>query len=157
MDFYVKQRVFSWRDRFSIYDMSGCERYYVEGESFSFGKKLHVYDLSGFEVAYIHQKVFSFAPRYYIYRHGNQAAEIVKKFTFFRDAYFVNGPGWTVNGDFFDHSYEITNGGLFVAAVQKEWFSFGDAYRISVNDCVDEVMALATCLVIDACIDAEHR
>ena len=157
MRLYIKQKLFSWGDKFAVYDEGGFEKYYVEGEVFSFGKKLHIYDLSGFEVAYIEQKVFSFRPKYYVFRNGSAIAEIVKEFTFFRDRYAVNGMlGWSVEGDFFDRRYEITNGGLYVAGVQKEWFTLGDAYRIDINEGVDEVTALAVCLVIDACIDAER-
>lgn len=44
MRLYIKQRAFSWTDKFSIKDEYGEDRYYVEGEFLSFGKKLHVYD-----------------------------------------------------------------------------------------------------------------
>ena len=44
MKLYIKQKVFSWGDKFTVKDASGEDRYYVEGEVFSWGKKLHVYD-----------------------------------------------------------------------------------------------------------------
>ena len=44
MNLYIKQKVFSWNDRFFVYDENGNEKYYVEGEVFTFGKKLHLYD-----------------------------------------------------------------------------------------------------------------
>lgn len=37
MNLYMKQRIFSWDDKFSIYDAVRNERYYVEGEVFTFG------------------------------------------------------------------------------------------------------------------------
>lgn len=37
MNLYMKQRIFSWGDKFSIYDAAGNECYYVEGEVFTFG------------------------------------------------------------------------------------------------------------------------
>ena len=46
MKLYLKQKVFSWGDSFTVYDENGNDKYYVEGEIFSFGKKLHIYDLS---------------------------------------------------------------------------------------------------------------
>ena len=52
MKLYMKQKVFSWRDRFYIKDEYEEDRYYVEGELFSWGKKLHVYDMTGAEVAF---------------------------------------------------------------------------------------------------------
>ena len=157
MNFYMKQKVFSWNDRFYIYDGLGNERYYVEGEMFSFGKKLHLFDTEGNELAFISQKLFSFAPKYYVHRAGLPTVEVIKRFTFFKDEYFVDGLGWNAFGDFFDHEYEIFNGNFSIAAVAKEWFSFGDAYRISISDDVDAIAALSVILIIDACNEAEDR
>ena len=42
MKLYIKQKVFSWGDKFTVKDATGRDRYYVEGEIFTFGKKLHV-------------------------------------------------------------------------------------------------------------------
>ncbi|MBR2613853.1 MAG: LURP-one-related family protein, partial [Clostridia bacterium] len=108
MNLYLKQQVFSWGDRFFIYDIDGKEKYYVEGEVFSFGKKLHVYDIIGNEVAYIEQRLFTFFPKYTIYKGDEAVAEITKEFSFFKQEYTVDGPGWSVLGDFFDHEYEIS-------------------------------------------------
>ena len=157
MNLYIKQRIFTWGDKFSIYDEFGNERYYVEGEVFTFGKKLHLYDTAGNELAYIEQKLFSFNPRYNVYRQGYVIAQIIKEFTFFKQEYDVDGLGWRVHGDFFAHCYEITNYALSVASVSKEWFTLGDAYEIRVAEGVDEVNALAVVLVIDACIDAQDN
>lgn len=157
MNLYLKQRMFSWGDQFTVYDEYGGDRYYVEGEVFTWGKKLHIYDLAGSEVAYIEQKLFSFLPRYRILVGGNDVAEVVKEFTFFKQEYSVEGLGWRVYGDFFDHEYEVADGGRTVAGVSKQWFSWGDTYEIRIDNSVDEAIALAVVLVIDACIEAENN
>jgi uncharacterized protein YxjI len=161
MNLYIKQKIFSWADKFSVYDADGNEKYYVEGGIFSFGKKLHLYDASGTEIAYIEQQLFSFLPRYIIYKNGRELAEVVKRVTFFVPEYSVNISGtdtaWTVRGDFFDHDYEVTEREDTIAAVNKEWFTFGDAYEISIGPGADEITALAVVLVIDACIEAQKN
>lgn len=157
MDLYIKQRVFSWGDRFSIYDESGNERFHVEGEVFTFGKKLHLYDTAGNELAFVQQKVMSFLPKYYILRNGSQIAEVVKEFTFFKQEYSVNGLGWQVHGDFWAHEYEITSSSRLIASVSKEWLSWGDTYQIHLENDADIINALAVVLVIDACIDAQQN
>ena len=86
-----------------------------------------------------------------------EIAEVVKEFTFFHPEYTVNGLGWQVRGDFWDHDYDVLTGDEVIASVQKEWFTLGDAYEISIADGVDPVTALAIVLVIDACIDAQRR
>jgi uncharacterized protein YxjI len=156
MKYYIKQHVFSFGDKFSIYDECGNECYYVEGEVFTFGKKLHLCSADGTELSYIEQKLFSLLPKYTLYRGGEEIAEVVKEFTFFHNSYTVNGLNWTVEGNFLDHDYTVESQGVNIAAVQKEWFTWGDAYQIDVSDVIDPVLALSVVLVIDACIEAER-
>ena len=79
MKLYIKQKVFSWGDKFTVKDEAGRDRYYVEGEVFTFGRKLHVYDTRGYEVAFIKQEVWSWMPRYYVFCGDRQVAEIKKR------------------------------------------------------------------------------
>jgi len=161
MTLYIQQKIFTWGDKFSIYDAEGNEKYYVEGEILTFGKKLHLYDLAGNELAYIEQQLLTFLPKYLIYRNGEEFAEVVKEFTFFHPEYTVNGIDtnlqWTVHGDFFDHDYEVADGDRVIASVSKEWFTLGDAYEIVIGSGADVIAALAVVLVIDACIEAQRN
>lgn len=100
MKLYIKQKVFSWVDRFTVFDETGADKYHVEGEFFSWGKKLYVTDLTGHETAFIQQKVFSMMPRFFVYIDGVERAEIVKRLTFFYEKYEIEGLDWTIEGDF---------------------------------------------------------
>jgi len=157
MKLYIKQKVFSWKDKFTVKNEYGEDRYYIEGELFSFGKKLHIYDMSGNEVAFIHQKVFSFLPRFFVYTGGVQVAEIVKEFTFFKNKYRIEGLGWEVNGDFLDHDYQITHSGRPIITITKAWFTWGDCYEIDISDGVDPVCGLAVVLAIDCVLDIQRN
>jgi len=157
MNLYIQQRIFTWGDKFSIYDENGNEKYYVEGEIFTFGKKLHLYDLNGNELAYIEQQLLTFLPHYIIYINESEFAEVIKEFTFFHPEYTVEGPGWQVKGDFWDHDYDVFDGDTVIASVSKEWFTLGDAYEITIDKAADEIAALSVVLVIDACIDAQRK
>lgn len=126
MKLYIKQKVFSWGDKFTVKDVNGEDRYFVEGEIFSWGKKLHVYDMCGNEVAFIQQKLFSFLPRYFVYVGDAQVAEIVKEFTFFFPKYSIEGLGWEISGQFMAHDYEITQNGRPIVTIRKEWMTWGD-------------------------------
>jgi len=156
MNLYVKQKVFSWGDRFSVYDPDGNERYTVQGEVFSWGKKLHLYDRFGNEQAFIRQQLMHFRPTYTVERNGTVFAEVVKRITFFRQAYEISGPGWTVEGSFWNHEYKIYCGDRVITSVRKEWFTWGDAYEINIDPSIDEIAALATVLIIDACIEEQN-
>lgn len=153
---YIKQKVFSWKDRFTVWDANGNDRYYVEGELFSWGKKLHVYDVQQREVAFIYQKVFSFLPRYFVSVNGVDIAEIVKEFTFFKPKYRIEGLNWNVDGDFWNHNYCVSCAGTPVVRIQKEWMTWGDSYELDIANPADEIPALAVVLAID-CVMAQQQ
>ena len=153
MKLVIEQRIFSWKDRFTVRDEGGDDRYYVEGELFSWGKKLHVCDTRGREVAYIEQEVLRFRPRYKVYAEGVLIGEVVKEFSFFLPRYTVEGAGWEVEGDFFAHDYTAYHQDRPVVHVAKEWFTWGDCYALHISDPADEIRALALVLAIDCAME----
>lgn len=155
MRLIIQQKVFSWTDRFRVWDEDGQDRYYVEGEFFSFGKRLHITDPSGQEVALVQQKVLSFLPRFFVLVNGVQVAEIVKEFSFLHPHYTIDGLGWDVEGDFLAHSYSITREGQEIVTIHKEWLTWGDCYTLDIASAEDTVTALAVVLAID-CVQAEQ-
>lgn len=156
MRLYIKQKVFSFRDRFSVYDETGREVYHAFGEIMTFGHKLHITDLRDNEVAYVHQQLLSFLPRYFISRNGDDVAEVVKHFSFLHQSYTVDGFGWNVEGDFFAHEFSAEKDGRTVFTVSKQWLTWGDTYEIHVADGVDAVNALAVVLIIDNCMQRQN-
>ena len=157
MKLYIKQRIFSWNDSFSVYDSMERELFTVQGALFSFGKKLTIFDRTDREIYRIEQELFRFRPRYHIVKHGEIEATVVKEFSMFKPYYTVEGPGWEVQGDFFDHDYEITDGGRLVASVQKQWFTWGDTYEINVDDAYDPVAVLAVAIIIDCVLESQNH
>ena len=157
MKLYMKQKVFSWADTFTVKDSMGEDKYFIKGEAFSWGKKLHVYDRSGREVAFIRQKLWTFMPRYMVSVNGTDVAEIVKEFTFLRPKYSILGPGWEVDGSFWEHDYEVTENGRPIVSIRKEWMTWGDTYELDIADTGNEVMALAVVLAIDCVLDAQQN
>lgn len=147
---YLKQKVFSWGDKFNVYNEFGEEVYRVAGEVFTLGKKLHVTDLHDRELAFIHQKLWSFKARYFISRDGVDVAQVVKEITFLKARYTVEEFGWVMQGNFSDHQYQIMNGDSVVATISHKWFTWGDTYEIDVAPAEDVINVLCAVLIIDA-------
>lgn len=150
MKLYMKQKVFSFRDKFTIKDENGNDKYYVEGEILSLGKKLRVYDMHGNKLAFVREKLVTFMPKFTVEIHGREIAEIVKKITLFTPKYYVNGLGWDVDGDLFSHNYVIYDRGRIVVSIHKQWMAWGDTFELDVHDEKNEIAALAVVLAIDA-------
>lgn len=157
MKLYIKEKVFSWNERFTVKDENGWDKYFVEGEFFSFGKKLHLLNIHGEEVAFIQQKLFTFLPRYTVSVAGREIAEIRKEFTLFFQRYVIDGLGWQVEGSVWEHNYEIRKNGRLIVRIDKEWFTWGDSYVLDIADPNDELLALAVVLTIDCVAEANSN
>jgi len=155
MKLYIKQKVFSFKDKFTVKDEQGADKYFVEGKILSIGKKLRVYDAQENELAYIHQKIVSFLPKFTVEINGEEVAEIVQKISLLKAKYSVKGPGWEVEGDLLDHNYKITDASRTVVSIHKKWMAWGDTYELDIAQGGDEIMALAVVLAIDAVIDEQ--
>ena len=145
-------------DDFRIRDESGADVYFVDGKAFSIGSKLSFQDMKGNELAFIRQKLLNWSPTYEIWRNGALAAVVRKElFALLHHRFTVDVPGpddLEAEGDFLDHEYTLRRSGRVVATVSKRWFALGDTYGIEVADGEDDVLVLASTVVID---EACHR
>ena len=157
MKLYMKEKVFSWNEQFTVRDEHGFDKYYVEGEFFSLGKRLHLNDIHGREVAFIQQQLFTLMPRFSVSVAGREIAQIRKEFTFFYQRYVIDGLGWEVEGSVWEHEYEIRKNGLPIVRISKEWFTWGDSYVLDILDPADELVALAVVLTIDCVAEASRN
>jgi uncharacterized protein YxjI len=136
-----------------IKDEEDRDVYSVSGQLFSFGHKLSFCDMSGRELVFIKQRLMTFSPTYEIYLNGQLYAIIKKElFTFFKCRFNIEvmgGISLEVEGDFFDHEYDILMQGSSVARVSKEWFSFSDTYGIEVSPGQNDLIILSLAVAID--------
>jgi len=157
MRLYMKQKVWSFSDRFTIKDEQGLDRWHIEGEVFSLGKRLHILDAGGYERALLRQKVMSFLPRYFIDINGMEVAAIVKEFTFLKPHYRVEGMNLDLEGDFWAHDYTLLQNGAPVMRMTKEWFTWGDSYVMDIAPGADELVCLCVALAVDCAIQSQNN
>jgi len=157
----MKQKLFAWGDDFFIKDENGKDVYFVDGRAFSFGKQLSFQDLSGNELLYIKQRLLSFSPAYEIYQDDELVSTVEKAlFTFFSCKFTVDVAGpddLEAEGDFMDHEYVFTRDGEMVAAVSKEWFSWSDTYGVDVAEGENDLLILASTVIIDMACHADKN
>ena len=161
MRYLMKQKLLSFGDDYTIKNEAGDDAFFVNGKVFTIGQKLSFQDMNGRELAFIQQKLLSWGPTYEIYHDGELAA-VVKKhlFTFFRYAFTVDVPGpddIEVQGNFLDMEYAFTRGDQQVAEVSKRWFAFSDTYGVDITDGVDDVLILASTVVVDLVCHGDNK
>src|SRR5262245_34177692 len=160
MRYQMRQKLFAFGDDFTIKDLNERDVFFVDGKAFSIGKKLSFQDMEGNELVFIKQKLLAWGPTYELYRDGVVAA-IVKKelFTFFSCRFEVDVPGpddLSAEGDLLDHEYAFTRNASVVANVSKQWFTFADTYGVDIADGEDDVLILASTVVIDMACHEKH-
>jgi uncharacterized protein YxjI len=161
MRYLMRQKIFAFGDDFVIRDEEGRDRFIVDGKMFSIGKQLSFRDMEGNELAFIRQKLLVLAPTYEIAR-GDRVIAMVKKelFTLFHARFSIDLPGaddLEAQGDLLDHEYVFTRQGQTVAQVSKRWFALSDTYGVDVTPGEDDVLILASTVVIDMVLHDESR
>jgi uncharacterized protein YxjI len=162
MRYVMRQKLLSLADNFTIKNEQEQDVFLVKGKVFSFGDKLSFQDLAGNELVFIDQRLLNWSPTYELWK-GDQLLAVVKRelFSFIHHRFTVDVPGpndLEAEGDFLDHEYTISRGGSVVATVSKRWFSWADTYGIEIADGEDDVLLLATAVVVDmVCHDHNKR
>lgn len=159
MKFYVKQKVFSFRDKFKVTDEFQKELYQVAGKFISISNKLELQNLDGSVVLHAKKQVFSFMPKYFIYTpHNEEVAVIQRKFAF-KPKFDIRAGNkeLTVDGSLFGHSFQIYDEEQVVASIQKKIISWGDTYEIEVVSDQNLELYLFIVIIIDQVIHEQKN
>ena len=154
MKYYIKQKVFSLKDHFTIKDYSQNDVYKVKGKLMSLSNKLQLLNMDGSQVLNSKKQLFRLMPLYHIYsNHGEELAIIKKKFAFKpKFEVKVGNQQYLVEGSIFAHSFSITKDKVEVATIVKKVFSFGDSYEIDILDEANKELFLFVVVIIDQII-----
>jgi len=152
MKFYIKQKVFSLKDKFTIMDEAQNVIYEVKGKFMSIKNKLELADKDGVTLLRSERKVFSFMPTYYIYDSRNQELAMVKRIFGFKPKFNLRvlHNDYYVDGSFYGHSFGVyDNRNNLVASISKKYISWGDTYEIDVQDENNLEVLLFMVIIID--------
>ena len=154
--YQMKEKGISWGDDYVVRDEQGREVFFIDGKAWSLGSKLSFQDMQGNELAFISQKLLAWGPTFEISR-GGKVVAVVKKslFTLFRAVFTIDVPGpndLTAEGNFWNHEYTFSRGARVVARVSKAYFSLSDSYGIDISDGEDDILIIASAVVIDQCM-----
>lgn len=151
MRYYIQQKIFSFSDEFTIKNAQGDDIFKVKGKLMSFGNKLRIYSMDGRELVYIEQKLFRFLPEYHIYIDNTYGAMVKKEFTFMKPKLYIESKfgNFNVEGNFFQHNFDVFKNGSTVASIDKKIMSWSDSYEVGIADTENQVFMLALVIVID--------
>ncbi len=152
---YIKQKVFSLSGMFTVKDQQERDVYYVEGSFLRVPKTFSIMNTAKDEVALITKKIFSFLPKFFVEVNGREVLTIQKEFSFFKARYTIQAAGIEVRGNWWDMNFQVFQQGEVVGSVSKEWFTWGDSYKVEVLKDEMETMIIAIVVAID-CVKADE-
>ena len=159
MKYVIKQKIWSFKDRFSIKDEHENDRFFVNGKFFTIGKQLHLEDIHGNPLFFIKQKLFKFLPVYEIYKGEQLFAVLKKKLSFLKAKIEIdqNGTPYYIAGDMWSHEFTISRGDTLVASVSKTWLSWADTYGVEIVEGENDALIVAMVICIDQILyDNKH-
>lgn len=139
-------------ENFSIRNERGQVIFRTRGNFFSRRMQVTLIGRSGNEIFTITKRKSGYKSRYRIYQHGHLAAKVYKKRTSRYKKFYVKsrrGRDYIIQGNFMNRLYAFYYRGRQVAAVTKRRGGFSDKYRIEISPGQNDLMILATTIIID--------
>jgi uncharacterized protein YxjI len=159
MNLYLKQKIFSFKDKYNIYDENENLVYHVDSELFTIGGKFHLYNANQEEEFFIKKKITFMLAKYEIYKNEQLYATINQEFSFLKPKLRVdsNFGEFLIKGEFMSRNFEITNNGSYFGGIQKKWLTWGDTYEINIPDSENASFTCALVIAIDNCLHNENN
>ena len=154
MYLYIKQKMFSWKDKYKVYDAEGNLYFDVESEFMTMTPRFHLTDLSGRELFYIHRNFTFFAAQYEIYQGEHLCAAIQQHVRWFSAKLDISSDygDFEVEGDFMGRDYTISCNGTCIGMVRKKWMSWSYWYELEIPDEKYAAFFSALVIAIDNCL-----
>ncbi|WP_166000350.1 LURP-one-related family protein [Bacillus sp. Cs-700] len=152
---YMKQKVFSLSGKYTVKDQQENDRYYVEGSFMQVPKTFSILNTSREEVALIEKKAFTLLPKFFVEVNGQEILSIKKEFSFLKARYTIDVAGIEVSGNWWDMDFQVLQDGEIIAKVGKEWFTWGDSYKLQILDDEMETIIIALVVAID-CVKSDQ-
>lgn len=154
MILYIKQKIFSFTDSYNVFDGSLQPIYKVNSEFLAFLSKIHLCDMRDNELFFIKKRFAFMLAEYEIYKGETLYAEVKQEFSFFKPKLRVTSSygNYEIEGEFFAMDFRVTRDGMLLGTISKEWMTFGDSYKLEVQNEEDAAFFTALVIAIDNCL-----
>ncbi|MBD7942597.1 MULTISPECIES: LURP-one-related family protein [Psychrobacillus] len=154
-ELYIKQKVLSLSGKFTVKNQQENDVYFVEGSFMQIPKTFSIMNTSRDEVALITKKMFSFLPKFFVEVNGREVLTIKKEWSFLKARYSIDAAGIEVHGNWWDMNFQVLEHGEVVGNVNKEWFTWGDSYKVQILKEEMETIIISLVIAID-CVKADE-
>ena len=132
--FHVKQKMWSLGGRFTISDDLGIPTYQVEGSFFQVPKTFIITDMQGQLVSRVEKRFLTFLPVFDVQLANGSRFTLHKELTFFKPRYQIENLGLTVQGNFWNMDFELSQNEQPIARISQEWMRLTSTYVVTIYD-----------------------
>ena len=152
MKYQIKQKIFSLTDSFDIQDEQGRIAMTAKGKFFSISSSQTLFDARGQEILKIKRKYLTLLPACRLVGTDGSEWLIRKRFwPFWTSRFTIDSPAGEleIQGNLWQHEYQIRQQGQLLAQISKAWFSWSDTYGVDIFAPQWTAHLLATVIVLD--------
>ena len=156
----MREKLASIGDDSWVEDEHGNKVYMVDGKAMRMRDTFILQDMAGAEVAKIQERKLHIRDTMAIERDGKKIAEVHRRLVGLRDHLKVDlegGGEFKIKGNLTDHEYTIKGDHGKVAEISKKWFRVRDTYGVDIASGQNDVLILATAVVIDMVCHQESK
>ncbi|MEG0255516.1 MAG: LURP-one-related family protein [Vagococcus sp.] len=153
---YMKQKVLSLNEKFSIKDQEENIIYSVKGSFLKIPKSFTMYDSNEEEIGTVTKELFKLLPKFSVKVVGASPILIEKKLSFFKANYHIDSENIQIQGDWLDKNYAIERNGIEIARINQKWLAMNSTYEISILEENYEHLIILLVAAIDF-VKAEER
>lgn len=146
---YLKEKIFSAAEKFTVANQAGQPVYYVEGSLFNAPKSFVLKDSNQQPLAKITKKILAFLPKFVVEVPDEPKIEIKKEFSLLKPSYSITPQNFQVQGDLFSMNFSVTENKNKIAQIHKKALSWGDTYEITILEQEKELLIVALVVTID--------
>ncbi len=154
MRLYIKQRFFTLRDRYDVYNKNNEVVYIVMREALKISATFNLYDAQKNKLFTIYRKFFSLSPTYYICKENQIHSEVTKGFLFFDNSIQVNSiyRKYKIIGNIWGVDFKIYEEDKFLGSIKKRMFNLKEIYVLTFDNEEDAPLFTSLIIAIDNCI-----
>lgn len=152
MRYLIRQKFFSFADKYYINDAGGNPRFMVKGKFISIGKKFWICTTAGEEIYYIKQRLFRLFPTFTIYQNEQAVGTYKGKFALFVKRAKVTSEfgDFKVKGNVFAWDFNFYAGENEVMTISKKILKVADTYTVDIAQGLNDPFMLALAVIVDA-------
>ena len=131
---YMKQKMFSFNEKFSVTDSDGLVCYNVHGSLFKLAKSFTIVDQTNQEIGKVTKELFKWMPKFIVEVYGKSTFRIEKQLTFFKSNYQVFSKDIEIEGDILDKHFTVHQGTQKIATINQKWLAMTSTYEMTIFD-----------------------